>query len=73
MTKTQQTNLNEVVFSLSVEGFDIPKSEKDTLIEVLEGKRTYHDVLSDYITEAQSYAGVWILLCGFRILLLSRH
>ncbi|GHV45735.1 hypothetical protein FACS189492_3060 [Clostridia bacterium] len=58
MTEKQKRHLDEVVFSLSVEGFDVPDSEKNTLIEILDGKRTYQDVLSQYIAEAKSYARV---------------
>ena len=55
MTKTQQKNLEEVIFSFNVEGLNILESEKNVLIDILEGKRTYQEVLSDYIAEAKAY------------------
>ena len=58
MTEQQQRNLEEVMFSLSVEGLNVPDDEKETLIEILDGKRTYQEVLSKYIAEAKSYARV---------------
>lgn len=58
MTIKQKEILDEVVFSMEVEGFYIPEKERQTLSEILEGKRTYQDVLADYITEAKTYAGV---------------
>ena len=58
MTEKQRKNLNEVIFSLSVEGFIVPDNEKEALIGILEGKRTYQEVLSEYIAEAKSYARI---------------
>jgi len=58
MTNQQQRNLNEVVFSMQVEGFNIPNDERQTLIDILDGKRTYKEVLDGYIAEAKAYAKV---------------
>ena len=58
MTEKQQKNLDEVVFSLRVEGFHVTDDGRKTLVEILEGKRTYQEVLSKYIAEAKSYARI---------------
>ncbi len=58
MTERQKTNLNEVIFSMEVEGFNIPDNEKQTLIGVLDGKYTFSEVLNAYISEAESYGQV---------------
>ena len=58
MSEQQKQNLEEVIFSMAVEGFEIPEEEKNTLIDILEGRRTYQEVLNSYIAEAKSYAGV---------------
>ncbi len=58
MTERQKINLNEVLFSMEVEGFDIPDKEKQTLIGVLDGKFTFSEVLNSYISEGESYGRV---------------
>lgn len=58
MTERQKTNLKEVIFSMEVEGFNIPDNEKQTLISVLDGKYTFSEVLDSYISEAESYGQV---------------
>jgi len=55
MTEKQKEILDEVVFSWHVEGLDLTGDEKNTLVDVLEGRRTYQEVLDAYITEAKAY------------------
>ncbi|MDD4690254.1 MAG: hypothetical protein BWY15_02179 [Firmicutes bacterium ADurb.Bin193] len=56
MTGKQKELLDEVVFSWHAEGLDLTEDEKNTLIDVLEGKRSYQEVLDGYLAEAKSYA-----------------
>ena len=56
MTGKQKELLDEVVFSWHAEDLDLTEDEKNTLIDVLEGKRSYQEVLDGYIAEAKSYA-----------------
>lgn len=56
MTDKQKELLDEVVFSWHAEGLDLTEDEKNTLIDVLEGKRSYQEVLDGYLAEAKSYA-----------------
>lgn len=56
MTGKQKELLDEVVFSWHAEGLDLTEYEKNTLIDVLEGKRSYQEVLDGYLAEAKSYA-----------------
>ena len=58
MTDKNKIILNEVIFSMEVEGFKVPENERQTLSDILEGKRTYQDVLNGYIKEAKTYAGI---------------
>ena len=58
MTKKQQSNLAETMFTMHAEGFDIPPDEEQTLIDILEGRSTYKDVLARYVEEAHTHAGV---------------
>lgn len=58
MTKKQKTHLDEVIFSMEVEGFNIPDEEKEILIGVLNGKYTFQEVLDSYILEAKAYGRV---------------
>jgi len=44
MTEKQRKKLDEVIFSLSVEGFVVPDNEKEALVGILEGKRTYSKI-----------------------------
>ena len=57
MTDKNKKVLDEVIFSMEVEGFYIPENERQTLADILDGKRTYQDVLNGYIKEAKTYAG----------------
>ena len=70
MTDKNKIILDEVIFSMEFEGFSIPENERQTLSDILEGKRTYQDVLIGYIKEAETYAGIWLLLRESRFLLL---
>jgi len=58
MTNKQKEILDEVIFSWHVEGLDLTSDEKNTLVDVLEGKRSYQEVLNGYIAEARTYAKV---------------
>ena len=58
MTKKQKTHLDEVIFSMEVEGFEIPDEEKETLIDVLNGRYTFQEILDSYISEAKAYGRV---------------
>ena len=58
MTEKQKINLDEVIFSMEAEGFEIPDEEKETLIGILNGKYTFKEILESYILEAQSYGRV---------------
>ena len=58
MTMKQKELLDEVVFSWHVEGLDLTDDEKNTLVDVLEGRRSFQEVLDSYIAEAQTYARV---------------
>ena len=58
MTTKQKEILDEVVFSWHVEGLDLTDDEKNTLADVLEGKRSFQEVLDGYIAEARTYARV---------------
>lgn len=54
MTEQQKKNLEEVIFSMEVEGFDIPDDEKENLIGILDGKYTFKEILESYISEAKT-------------------
>ena len=58
MSNAQERKLNKIIHSWLVEGFITPEEEKQVLIDIIEGKRSYKDVLKQYIAEAQAYAGV---------------
>jgi|GEM_PF-4602153 hypothetical protein len=58
MSSIQERKLNKIIHSWSVEGFDTPDNEKQVLIDVIEGKRDYKDVLEEYIKEIGEYARV---------------
>ncbi len=58
MTAKQKELLDEIIFSWHIEGLDLDDNEKNTLIDVLEGKRSYQEVLDSYIQEAKEYAKV---------------
>lgn len=59
MTEQQKKNLEEVIFSMEVEGFDIPDDEKENLIGILDGKYTFKEILESYISEAKAYGRVY--------------
>ena len=58
MTEKQQKHLTETIFTMHAEGFDIPLDEEQTLIDILEGKSTYQDVLAGYVEEALKHARI---------------
>ena len=58
MTKKQKELLDEIVFSQHVEGLDLTDDERNTLVDVLEDKRSFQEVLDGYIAEAHAYARV---------------
>jgi len=58
MTDKQHKNLKETIFTMSCEGLDPTAEEVKVLVDVLEGRRSYNDVIKQYIAEAHSYAGV---------------
>ena len=58
MTTKQKEILDEAIFSLSVEGMYVTNEEKEVAIDVLEGKRSFQEVLDGYIAEAHAYARV---------------
>ena len=58
MSNVQERKLNKILHSWLVEGFITPEDEKQILIDIIEGKRDYKDVLKQYIAEAQAYAGI---------------
>lgn len=58
MTEKQKTHLDEVIFSMEVEGFEIPDEEKETLIDILNGRYTFQEILDSYISEAKAYGRV---------------
>ena len=58
MTMKQKELLDEIVFSWHVEGLDLTIDEKNILADVLEGKRSFQEVLDGYIAEANTYARV---------------
>ncbi|MDR0914638.1 MAG: hypothetical protein LBM65_05705 [Oscillospiraceae bacterium] len=58
MSNIQERKLNKIIHSWLVEGFITPDDEKKILIEILEGTRSYKDVLNQYLAEAKAYAGV---------------
>ena len=58
MSNLQERKLNKILHSWAVEGFITPETEKQVLIDVVEGKRDYKDVLEEYIKEISEYARV---------------
>ena len=52
MTKKQEKQLNEIIFSWHAEGQDITFIERENLVSIFEGKRSYKDIISKYIAEA---------------------
>ena len=48
-----QKIINETVFTMEVESFVLKDEEKDTLIDVLNGKVTFHAKLQEYIENAK--------------------
>ena len=52
MSEKQKEILEESVFSLEVEGFQITDAEKQIVGEMLEGKRTLQSIIQEYKTGA---------------------
>jgi hypothetical protein len=58
MSEKQKEILEEAVFSLEVEGFEVTETEKQIVSEMLEGKRTLQDIISEYVIKGKSYARI---------------
>ena len=58
MSERNKEILEEAVFSLEVEGFQVTTTEKQIVSEMLEGKRTLQSIIQEYIARGKSYAGV---------------
>ncbi len=52
MTEQQKKNLEDVIFSMKMEGFNIPDDEIENLVGILDGKYTFKEILETYISEA---------------------
>ena len=57
MTATQEKHLKRAKHYLYCEGLDMTDNEEQNIIDIFNGKRTYKDVLAQYIAEASQYAG----------------
>jgi len=51
MSERQNKQLEEIIFSWHVEGQDVTFDEQKNLKSIFEGKRTYKEVISQYLTE----------------------
>ena len=49
MSEHNREILEEAVFSLEVEGFQVTDTEKLVVSEMLDGKRTLQDIIQEYI------------------------
>lgn len=58
MTKEQETILKEAEFSLSVEGLYVTDEERQNLIDVLEGRKSYKNLLEEIIAKGYAYGRI---------------
>ena len=54
MSEKQETQLKVIIFSWHAEGQDVTSNERENLISVFKGERSYKDVISQYIAEANA-------------------
>jgi len=52
MSEKQKKNLEETVFTMHAEGFNLTEEEKQTLSDILIGKYSYKEVCEQYLIGA---------------------
>ena len=57
MEQKVDTIFKETIFTMEVENFNLTEDEKKSLLDVLNGKITFHDKLQEYMKNAQRRGG----------------
>jgi len=58
MSNEHEKIIREAAFSLEVEGFDVTDNEKQTALDMLEGRITLEDIITRVLTKGKEYARI---------------